>query len=93
MPERHDPSPPTEWEREQAREIVTQRLALISAAIWAVGIVGFMVFVFPSGTFKPSSGMVVGVWLLALASIPWAVYGRLVDRVVYQRRRRGESQQ
>jgi hypothetical protein len=93
MPERHDPSPPTEWERDQARESVTQRLALISATVWAVGMVAFMLFFFPSGNFKPSSGMVVGVWLLALASLPWVVYSRLVDREVYARRRRGENQQ
>ncbi len=92
MPEPNT-NPPTEWEREKAREVVTQRLALVSAAIWAVGVIAFMVLVFPSGAFRPSSGMVVGVWLLAPASLPWVAYHRLVDREVRERRRRGQTPQ
>ena len=72
---------PDEADRARAREYVVQRLAAVSAAIWAVGVLGFMLFVFPSGAFKPTIGMAVGVWLLALASLPWVAYSRLVERV------------
>ena len=93
MAQHFETTPPTEWEREQAREQVTQRLALVSSVIWAIGMIGFIVFVFPSGAFKPSSGLVVGAWLLALAAVPWAFYGRLVERAVRDRRRRGAADQ
>jgi TRAP-type C4-dicarboxylate transport system permease large subunit len=93
MAEHSDTSPPTEWERDQAREHVTQRLALVSSAIWAVGMIVFIVVIFPNGAFKPSSGMVVGAWLLALAAVPWAFYGRLVERAIRDRRRGGAAGQ
>ena len=89
MAEHPEASEPTEWERDQAREHVTQRLALISSASWAVGMIVFIVFIFPNGAFKPSSGMVVGAWLLALAAVPWAFYGRLVERAIRDRRSGG----
>jgi succinate dehydrogenase hydrophobic anchor subunit len=72
---------PTEADREQAREYVVQRLAAVSAAIWAVGFLGFMLFVFPSGAFRPTVGMGIGMWLLALAALPWVGYRPLVERV------------
>ena len=93
MAEHSETSPPTEWERDQAREHVTQRLALVSSVIWAVGMIAFILFIFPNGAFKPSSGMIVGAWLLALAAVPWAFYGRLVERAIRDRRRGGETGQ
>ncbi|HZS01706.1 MAG TPA: hypothetical protein VFE37_23515 [Chloroflexota bacterium] len=75
------PTEPTEEDRAQAREYVVQRLAATSAAIWALGFLGFMLFVFPSGTFKPTVGMGVGMWLFALAALPWAGYRLFVERV------------
>lgn len=76
-----DPDGPSEADLAEAREYVVQRLAGISAAIWALGFLAFMLFVFPSGTFKPTVGMGVGMWLLALAALPWAGYRPLVERV------------
>ena len=76
-----DQDGPSEADRAQAREYVVQRLAAVSAAIWALGFLGFMLFVFPSGAFKPTVGMGVGMWLLALAALPWTAYRPLVERV------------
>ena len=82
------PPPPTEEERAAARELVGQRLALVSAAIWAVGILGFIVVVFPGGSYRPSSGMFAGLALLALAALPWLAYRPLVERAARRRTRR-----
>lgn len=76
-----DPTTPSAADREQAREYVVQRLAAVSAAIWAAGMIAFMVFVFPNGTYKPTVGMGVSVWLFALAALPWAGYRPFVERV------------
>jgi hypothetical protein len=74
--------PPTQDSRQQARELVSQRLALVSTAIWVVGILIFIIAVLPGGSFKPSSGMIVGTALLALAALPWLAYGYLVERAL-----------
>jgi hypothetical protein len=76
-----DPNGPSAADREQAREYVVQRLAAASAAIWGLGFLGFMLFVFPTGDFKPSVGMGVSMWLFALAALPWAGYRPFVERV------------
>jgi succinate dehydrogenase hydrophobic anchor subunit len=89
MAQHPDPTGPTESDREQAREYVVQRLAAVSAAIWALGFLGFMLFVFPNGTFKPTVGMGVGMWLFALAALPWAGYRPLVKRVARRHPWRG----
>jgi succinate dehydrogenase hydrophobic anchor subunit len=80
-----DHGEPTDDDRAQAREYVVQRLAAVSAAIWALGLLGFMLFVFPNGTFKPSVGMGVGMWLLALAALPWISYRPFVEHVARRR--------
>ena len=72
---------PTDEDRAQAREYVVQRLAAVSAAVWAAGMLAFMFFIFPNGNFKPTVGMALGVWLLALAALPWVAYVPLVERV------------
>ncbi len=81
MAQDSDSTGPTEADRQQAHEYVLQRLAALSAGIWALGFFAFMVFVFPSGTFKPTVGIGVGMWLFALAALPWAGYRPLVGRV------------
>jgi len=81
MAQRSDPAEPTDVDRAQAREYVVQRLAAASAAIWALGFLGFMLFIFPTGTFKPSVGMGISMWLFALAALPWAGYRPFVERV------------
>jgi len=40
-----------------------------------------MLFIFPTGTFKPSVGMGISMWLFALAALPWAGYRPFVERV------------
>ena len=79
--------PPTDWQRQEARDFVAQRLGLLSMAIWVVGMLAFMFLVFPVGAFKPSSGMFVGMALLALAALPWLAYWRLVEEVARRRAR------
>jgi hypothetical protein len=74
--------PSGEEDRQQAKELVSQRLALVSTAIWVVGILIFIIAVLPGGSFKPSSGMIVGTGLLALAALPWLAYGYLVERAL-----------
>ncbi|HEY7067650.1 MAG TPA: hypothetical protein VII06_39705 [Chloroflexota bacterium] len=81
MGEPQEPGGPSEDDRAQAREYVVQRLAAVSAAIWAAGMIAFMFFVYPNGNFKPTVGMALGVWLLALASVPWMAYVPLVEHV------------
>jgi hypothetical protein len=93
MADQLDTRPPTEWERDQAREHVTQRLAAVSAAIWAIGMIAFMVFWFPSGSFRPSIGAVVASYLLALAALPWVTYSFLVNRAIRARRRAARGDQ
>ncbi len=91
MPDPPESQPPSEWERQQAHDYVMQRLAPISAVIWAVGMIAFMVFVFPGRPFKPSIGMVIGAWLLALAAVPWIAYPRLVERRVLAARQQDQA--
>jgi hypothetical protein len=87
MPDDAAGTPPTEWRRAQARERVIQRLGLVSMVIWVVGVLAFMVLVYPSRPFKPSIGMLVGMLCFALAALPWLAYGWLVERAS----REGES--
>ena len=75
---------PTKWQRQQAKELVAQRLGLVSMVIWVVGVLAFMILVFPGRPFKPSVGMMVGMALLALAALPWVAYWHLVERVARQ---------
>ncbi|HZU05552.1 MAG TPA: hypothetical protein VFB73_06230 [Chloroflexota bacterium] len=79
---------PAEWRRAQARERVIQRLGLVSLVIWVVGVLAFMVLVYPARPFKPSVGMLVGMLCFALAALPWLAYGWLVERAS----REGESE-
>jgi hypothetical protein len=71
---------PTEGRRARARERVIQRLGLVSMVIWVVGVLAFMVLVYPGRPFKPSIGMLVGMLCFALAALPWLAYGWLVER-------------
>jgi succinate dehydrogenase hydrophobic anchor subunit len=87
------PESPTPLERQEAHDYAVQRLAAISAAIWAIGVIVFMVVVFPQGTFKPSIGMMVGAWLLVPAALPWLAYNWLVERALRQRRRDHDAAQ
>jgi hypothetical protein len=48
----------------------------------------FLIVVVPERALKPSSGMLVGLWVLALAVVPWASYPYLVSRFANQRARR-----
>jgi uncharacterized membrane protein len=84
---------PTDLERAEAREYVVQRLALVSAVIWALVVMGFMWFVFPTRPFRPTVGMMLGSFALALAVVPWIAYPFLVERVARRRAaaRTGES--
>jgi threonine/homoserine efflux transporter RhtA len=76
---------PTPEEREAAREYVVQRLGLVSMVIWIVLVMAFMWFVFPSRTFRPTVGMMLGTMALGLAAAPWVVYPYLVERVARRR--------
>ena len=80
-----DEAPPlTPWQRHQAKEIVAQRLGLISMVIWVVGVLLFMIVLFPSGEFRRSSGGIVGGLCFVLAALPWLGYWHLVERVARQ---------
>ncbi|HLH26352.1 MAG TPA: hypothetical protein VK066_27850 [Chloroflexota bacterium] len=81
MSQDRGPTEPSPSDRQQAHEYVVQRLAALSAGIWALGFFVFMVFVFPTGEFKPTVGIGVGMWLFALAALPWVGYRPFVDRV------------
>jgi hypothetical protein len=64
----------TAWARQQARETVVQWLGLLSMAIWVLGILVFLIWLYPSRPFKPSSGMLAGLAMLAVAALPWLAY-------------------
>jgi len=74
-------APPPDSRRQQARELVIQRLGLVSMAIWVVGILVFLTAVLPGRPFRPSIGALVGTFMLCIAAIPWLAYGPLVERV------------
>lgn len=66
--------------RREAREAVSQRLALISMIVWVVGILGFMFVLYPGRPWKPSSGMLVALVMMGVAALPWLAYRPLVER-------------
>jgi len=74
------PRPVTREEqaRRQAREAVVQGLGLISMIIWVSGVLAFLIWVYPARPFKPSSGMLAGLVMLAIAALPWLAYRPLV---------------
>ncbi|HUS16762.1 MAG TPA: hypothetical protein VM536_17335 [Chloroflexia bacterium] len=80
-------SAPTDWQIEQAKELVAQRLGLISMVIWVVGVLLFMTLIYPNRPFRPTAGMFAGVVLVIPAALPWLSYGRLVNRIARQQSR------
>ena len=66
--------------RQQAREHVSQRLALVSLVLWSLGVLAFMIVVFPGRPFRPSIGMMVALVMAGVAALPWLAYRPLVDR-------------
>lgn len=71
--------------RQEAREWVIQRLALVSTVIWVIAVLIFLVGIYPSYYFRPSSGMMAGMIALGIAAIPWLAFRPLVDRQMRQR--------
>jgi hypothetical protein len=64
--------------RAEAKQKVVERLALISAAIWAVGaLLAYLFVLVPIGS-RPVGGMIAGVLLLVPAALPWLFYRRML---------------
>ena len=66
--------------RQVAREYVSQRLALVSLVVWSLGVLAFMILVYPGRPFRPSIGMMVALVMAGVAALPWLAYRPLVDR-------------
>jgi hypothetical protein len=79
MPD-HPVAPAPNVRRQQARELVIQRLSLVSTVIWVVGILVFLTAIYPGRPLRPSSGALFGTFMLCIAAIPWLAYGPLVER-------------
>ncbi|MBX5492720.1 MAG: hypothetical protein IRZ14_16335 [Chloroflexi bacterium] len=87
MSEVRAPSASQDQARQQAREAVIQWLGLISMAIWVIGILAFMIWLYPARPLKPSSGMLAGLVMLGVAALPWLAYRPLVQRRLQAPRR------
>ena len=67
--------------RADARRLVYERLALLSAAIWAVGTFILFVAIVPV-VARPQPFIAVAMTLpLIPAALPWLFYGMISDRV------------
>ena len=67
--------------RDRARRLVYERLALLSAAIWAVGTAILFFFTVPY-VEHPQRYIAVAMLIPILpATVPWLFYGRISDRV------------
>lgn len=63
----------------RARHVVYERLALLSAAIWAVGTLVLFITIVPVGPRPQPYILVASVLPLVPAAIPWLFYGKISD--------------
>ena len=64
--------------RQQAKEVISGRLWLISAVIWMVGIAVLYLLVWLPQQVRPSRATLQSLALFIPAALPWLAYPRLV---------------
>jgi len=75
--------------RERARRLVYERLALLSAVIWAVGTAILFIATVPV-IDRPQRYIAVAMLIPVLpAAVPWLFYGRISDAVARRWMARG----
>jgi hypothetical protein len=67
--------------RRRARHVVYERMALISAVVWALGTLLIFIAIVPDAP-RPQPRIMVSMLVpLVPAALPWLFYGMISDRV------------
>ncbi|HEX2173179.1 MAG TPA: hypothetical protein VHL09_12125 [Dehalococcoidia bacterium] len=84
---RHDKSgdPVIQKVRHEAKEVIGNRLAFVSAAIWVGGVTGLYLLVFLPQNMGTGQATLFALGLLVPAAAPWLAYRRLVAAEIERR--------